>query len=101
MACRHVSGVAALIISKFGGPGFTPAMLRGRLVTLVDNVDAADPPFAGLLGSGRVNAFAALQEDDGDAPVAINDLDALDASITTVTLTWTSPSDPGNGSADH
>jgi subtilisin family serine protease len=99
MACPHVSGVAALIISKFGGPGFTPAMLRGRLVTLVDNVDAADPPFAGLLGSGRVNAFAALQEDDGDAPVAINDLDALDASITTVTLTWTSPSDPGNGSA--
>lgn len=99
MACPHVSGVAALIVSKFGGPGFTPEMLRGRLVTLVDDIDDADPDFAGKLGSGRLNAFAALQEDDGDAPVVITDLMATDVAITSVTLSWTSPSDPGNGSA--
>lgn len=99
MACPHVSGIAALIVSKYGGTGFTPEMLRGRLVTLVDNIDAADPEFAGKLGSGRVNAFAALQEDDDDAPDAIDDLAATDVTITSVTLTWTSPADPGNGSA--
>lgn len=99
MACPHVSGVAALIISKFGGDGFTPEMLRGRLTTLVDDVDAADPDFAGLLGTGRLNAFKALQSDDGDAPDEITDLAASDAEITSVTLTWTSPADPGNGSA--
>jgi hypothetical protein len=99
MACPHVSGVAALILSKFGGPGFTPEMLRGRLTQLVDDIDAADPPFAGLLGSGRLNAFAALQENDGNAPDAIADLTATEVGITYVTLSWTSPADPGNGSA--
>jgi subtilisin family serine protease len=99
MACPHVSGVAALIVSKFGGIGFTPEMLRGRLTQLVDNVDAADPDFVGLLGTGRLNAFKALQEDDGDAPDVITDLAASAVAITSVTLTWTAPSDPGNGSA--
>ena len=32
MACPHVSGVAALIASYFGGPGFTREMLWNRLI---------------------------------------------------------------------
>lgn len=32
MACPHVTGVAALIISHFGGPGFTNEMLKERLL---------------------------------------------------------------------
>lgn len=32
MACPHVSGVAALIVSYCGGPGFTPALLREKLI---------------------------------------------------------------------
>ena len=32
MACPHVSGVAALIVSHFGGPGFTADELRARLL---------------------------------------------------------------------
>lgn len=32
MACPHVSGVAALIVSYFGGPGFTNDMLVERLL---------------------------------------------------------------------
>ena len=32
MACPHVSGVAALIVSHFGGPGFTNEMLLDRLL---------------------------------------------------------------------
>ena len=32
MACPHVSGVAALIISKFGGQGFTNTMLKNRIL---------------------------------------------------------------------
>ena len=70
MATPHVSGVAALIVSKFGGAGFTPEMLRGRLTQLVDDIDLADPDFAGLLGSGRLNAFSALQENDGNTVTA-------------------------------
>lgn len=32
MACPHVSGIAALIVSHFGGPGFTNDMLKERLL---------------------------------------------------------------------
>lgn len=32
MACPHVSGVAALIVSQFGGPGFTNEMLEEKLI---------------------------------------------------------------------
>ena len=32
MACPHVSGVAALLVSYFGGPGFTAEECRDRLV---------------------------------------------------------------------
>lgn len=32
MACPHVSGVAALLVSYFGGPGFTNEMLTDRLL---------------------------------------------------------------------
>ena len=32
MACPHVSGVAALIVSHFGGPGFTNDMLKAKLL---------------------------------------------------------------------
>ncbi len=99
MACPHVSGVAALVVSQIGGPGFTPTMLRDRLLQTTDNIDAADSTYAGLLGIGRLNAFAALQEDDGLPPEPINDLSESDVSITSITLNWTAPADPGNGSA--
>jgi subtilisin family serine protease len=101
MACPHVSGLAALIVSKFGGAGagLTPEMVKARLMQTSDDIDAADPDFAGLLGVGRINAFAALQEDDDVAPVAISDLVASSAGITTMQLNWTAPSDAGSGSA--
>ena len=35
MACPHVSGVAALIVSEFGGPGFTREMCIDRLLNTV------------------------------------------------------------------
>ena len=31
MACPHVSGVAALVLARFGGDGYTPAALRKQL----------------------------------------------------------------------
>ncbi len=99
MACPHVSGLAALIVSKFGGPGFTPTMVKDRIIQTSDDIDSADPPFAGLLGAGRINAFAALQEDDDVPPVAVSDLAGANPGITTIQLNWTAPSDAGSGSA--
>lgn len=59
-SCPHVSGVAALLVSKFGGPGFAPDMLRNLLVNYTDNIYGQNPNYTGKLGSGRLNAYRAL-----------------------------------------
>ncbi|MBT1686559.1 Ig-like domain-containing protein [Dawidia soli] len=99
MACPHVSGVAALLISRFGGPGLTPQVVRQRLTQFVDPIDQLNPNFAGLLGSGRLNALSALQFSDDVAPEAIDDLAVQSTAITSITLTWTAPADSGNHAA--
>ncbi|MEQ8924275.1 MAG: S8 family serine peptidase [Fulvivirga sp.] len=99
MACPHVSGVAALIVSEYGGSGLTPDQVRFRLTETVDDIDGANPGYVGQLGSGRMNAFAALLTDDGIAPDAIIDLSAGEIRHNQITLNWTAPIDEDNGSA--
>ena len=93
MACPHVSGVAGLIISQNLG-NITPTQVWARLVQTTD-------PLPGLefFGSGILNAFAAFLQDDGVAPEAIVDLAVAAKDLASVTLTWTAPTDQGNGSA--
>ncbi len=59
MACPHVSGVAALILS-LGSGVFTPQNIKDILTSTSDDIDALNPTYAGLLGSGRLNAYQAL-----------------------------------------
>lgn len=59
MACPHVSGVAALIISLVYGQ-LSAEDVADILVTTTDNHYAANPSFTGKLGSGRLNAYQAL-----------------------------------------
>ena len=54
MACPHVSGVAALIVSQYAG-NITPTDVWSRLV------NSTDPLSFDYLGSGRLNAFASLE----------------------------------------
>ena len=81
MACPHVAGVAALIASHFGGPGFTADMLKERLLEGANKSKAPKNigPIVDALGS-----FAYGGTIDPD-PVA--NLTA-DVSANTVTLTW-------------
>ena len=58
MACPHVSGVAALVVSTCGGPGFTSADLRLRLETTSRPLAATDY----YLGHGLVDASAACKQ---------------------------------------
>jgi subtilisin family serine protease/outer membrane lipoprotein-sorting protein len=89
MACPHVSGVAALIVSEFGGTGYTPDRVWGRLLGTTESIDAQNDTYVGLLGSGRLNAFNALQTDDGEPPSAIDDLAVIETAAFEVTLSWT------------
>jgi subtilisin family serine protease len=94
MACPHVSGTAALIISKFSG-SITPAQVRDRLINTTDKV----PTLPATYGNGRLNAFNALQENDNSTPNVITNLTIAEALQTSITLSFTAPADPGNGSA--
>lgn len=59
MACPHVSGVAALILSLAPG-ALTPQNVKDILTSTTDDIDGLNPTYAGLLGSGRLNAYQAL-----------------------------------------
>lgn len=61
MATPVVAGVAALIVSKYGGPGFTPYDVEYRLLHGVKPVYEHNPGYEGKLGVGCVNALLALQ----------------------------------------
>lgn len=58
MACPHVSGVAALVVSLCGGPGFTSTELRTRLEASAVDISAWNPDC--YVGKGLVNALGAV-----------------------------------------
>lgn len=60
MAAPYVSGVTALILSKY--PQASNEFVRKILTTSADNIDRINPGFEGKLGAGRLNAYRALTE---------------------------------------
>lgn len=61
MACPHVSGVAALLLSKLPGR-LSPGDLRSILLQSTDDIYPLNASYyAGKLGTGRLNAFKAIQ----------------------------------------
>jgi len=63
MACPHVAGAAAALMSAH--PGESIDDLRGRLMAGAVPIDAANPGFATLLGSGRLDLLASLRAEPG------------------------------------
>ncbi len=96
MACPHVSGVAALIVSKEGGPGLVPAYVQTRLVTSADPLEPLNPVYANKLGAGRLNAFKALEPNDFIPPAPVNDLAATLVQHDSLVLQWTATGSSGN-----
>lgn len=92
MAVPHVSGIAALIVSKFGGPGYTPAELKARLLAAVNDLDTHNVPYAGLLGAGYIDAFKALRSNENVPPDPVTDL-AASWDFNEAELSWTATSD--------
>lgn len=91
MACPHVTGVAALIVSHYGGPGFT----RENLINILKNsanptIYKHNPNYAGQLGVGMVDAGEALTLGVGTPPVVQEISGSASANI--VTLKWNVPS---------
>lgn len=73
MACPHVSGIAALVVSEYGGAGFTNEELRNRLVNSVrtESIDEYNPKYRGRLGNGYIDAAKALAPKGNTPPDAV------------------------------
>ncbi len=89
MAAPHVSAAAGLVASQY--PGLTNDEVMLRILGTTDPIDDLNPGYEGMLGTGRLNAYAALLEDDGQPPEAITDLTVTDFGQITVDLEWTVP----------
>ncbi len=92
MACPHVSGVAALIVAKYGGTGYTPDMVWNRLVGNTSDVYEYNSYFKGKLGSGFLNAYKAMAAGSTVAPEPVTDL-VLNSVGNTITLQWSVTAD--------
>ncbi|MBO4465621.1 MAG: S8 family serine peptidase [Bacteroidales bacterium] len=74
MACPHVTGTAALIVSHFKGPGFTRQMLLDILLGTARNIDVYNTKYQGQIGVGIVDAYRAVSASllEPDSPVALD-----------------------------
>lgn len=88
MACPHVSGVAALIVSHFGGPGFTNEMLKEKLLNSANKSAISQAYQIG----GLVDAYGAFVYGNDKAPTAVTDLE-VEGRGNNIDLTWTVPAD--------
>ncbi|MCK5907830.1 MAG: S8 family serine peptidase, partial [Flavobacteriales bacterium] len=93
MACPHVSGIAALIVSHFGSESFTNDELRSRILTGVDDISEYNADYVGKLGSGLINAQKTLEFNSSAVPDAITNLSVIGASQSFVILSWDVPND--------
>lgn len=88
MACPHVSGVAALVLSYCGGQGFTAEMLKEKILNGANrNVIPASDNIGPLL-----DAYGALTYGDGVVPDPIDDL-VLTGRGDNIDLSWTQKGD--------
>lgn len=61
MAAPQVSGIAALMVAKYGGKGFTASHLRARILASAKNIDQYNKNYIGKLGVGAIDASKAFQ----------------------------------------
>jgi DNA uptake protein ComE-like DNA-binding protein len=64
-----VAGIAALLFSV--RPDLSAEQVIAHIKDTADNIDGANPGFRGQLGTGRINALAALERAVGPAPMHI------------------------------
>lgn len=98
MACPHVSGVAALVVSKYASPSLTPVDVKRRLLRSSAEVDKyqAGYPYKNKLGAGILDAYAALADNSGKEPECPSDFTVTSVNDSCAVFSWNVPAD-GNG----
>ena len=97
MACPHVSGVAALIVSKCGGPGFTRSMLWNRIVNTAKDISTQNRNYP--VGSGLVDVLAAITAEGSTPPDPVTDFQASLLKSDHIAFSLTVPRDEDDNKA--
>lgn len=99
-ACPHVSGIAGLIVSKFGGQGFTNEECKKLLLNSLrpQDVDAQNPTYVGKMGIGYIDAMRAFDTNRQSAPNKVGEVTTV-VDYTGIKLSWAAVSDSDDGSA--
>ena len=99
-AAPLVSGVAGLILSKFGGAGFTNDDLKKRLLSSLRPFDlySLNPDFAGKLGIGIIDAAKALSIDENKNPERVESV-SIERGHNYLDLTWRAVADADDETA--
>lgn len=97
MAAPHVTGIAALIVSKFGGKGFTKDELRKRLMAAIKPQSlekaSSDVVLRGKMGVGFIDASLALNDPEKMAPAKVQEIEVKEVNYYDATLRWSVTSD--------
>lgn len=94
MACPHVSGLAALVLARFGGDGYTPAALRKQIEDNVTDISSFNVGYE--LGKGLVNAYRSLGASGGKAPEVPTGL-SVSAQANNISFSVKVPRDSDDG----
>ncbi len=83
MACPHVSGVAALLVSYFGGQGFTNEMLKARLLGGANGGTALRGQHIGPL----LDAYGSFMMGGTTPPAGVDDY-SVSSSSNSISFSW-------------
>ena len=102
MATPHVSGIAALVLSKYGSPTFVNESLRTQLLTSVNDLYGVpgNEGARGRFGSGYIDAGKALAYNTEGTPEAVTDM-TLQAGQDYIQVQWTIPAAADNNVNNH
>jgi len=95
MACPHVSGVAALVVSNLQRIGLKPKEVWDRIRLSAHSIATENPGMNGLLGFGRLNALLSLRDYDAIPPAAISDLRVSEVRSSSIVFKWTATGESG------
>lgn len=82
MSCPIVAGLCGLMLSV--DSNLTPTKLEEYLKATCDNIDAQNSAYLGQIGSGRINAFKALQMVQDSMAALVADFIATDGTALAV-----------------
>lgn len=102
MATPHVSGTAALILSKYGSPTFLNETLRTQILTSVNDFYGYgnNSAVAGNFGAGYLDAAKAVNMNSTGSPEAVTAFDLI-AGQDYVVVSWTIPPSADNNINNH